>query len=164
MGSKGCPETSMTNYQSRLRKIPQVQDLIYGKQVPRQSAHLQTCDVSATSTRHARICIAEASNLSAQRYTTVQTAGKGQNRCTAGMDFTHLWLHVISLRYVTKGHSLASEGEGWVQSQDGECGQLTWQWTRFFSEDFGFSWPFIIPAKVLAQLPWQLVQRAHLRL
>jgi len=48
----------------------------------------------------------------AQRYTTVQTAAKGKNRCTVGMDFQHLWLHVISLRYVTKGHSLASEGEG----------------------------------------------------
>jgi len=52
---------------------------------------------------------------------------------------------------------LASEGEGWVQSQDGECGQLTWQRTIFFLEDFAFSRPVtrIIPAKVHAQLPWQ---------
>ena len=89
-------------------------------------------------TVHARISIAEASNSTAQRYTRVQTATKWENRHTAGMDFTHLWLHVISLRYVTQDHSLAYEGEGWVQSQNGECGQLTWQWTRFFSKDWFF--------------------------
>jgi hypothetical protein len=47
------------------------------------------------------------------------------------------------------------EGQGWVQSHNGECEPLTWQWTRFFSEDFGFSRPVIVPAKVHAQLPWQ---------